>query len=44
MAPWTSETLREVYIRLLERDVEFVVIGGQAVNLRRLSQDEENIS
>jgi hypothetical protein len=33
MASWTSETLREVYIRLLERDVEFVVIGGQAVNL-----------
>jgi hypothetical protein len=33
MASWTSETLKAVYARLLERDVEFVVIGGQAVNL-----------
>jgi hypothetical protein len=33
MASWTSETLKGVYARLLERDVEFVVIGGQAVNL-----------
>jgi hypothetical protein len=33
MAFWTSETLRAVYIRLLEREVDFVVIGGQAVNL-----------
>ena len=33
MASWTSETLKDVYARLLERDVEFVVIGGQAVNV-----------
>ena len=33
MACWTSETLKGVYARLLERDVEFVVIGEQAVNL-----------
>jgi hypothetical protein len=33
MASWTSETLKDVYARLLERDVEFVVIGGQAINL-----------
>jgi hypothetical protein len=33
MPSWTSETLKDVYARLLERDVEFVVIGGQAVNL-----------
>jgi hypothetical protein len=33
MASWTSETLKDVYTRLLERNVEFVVIGGQAVNL-----------
>ena len=43
MASWTSETLRAVYIRLLERDVEFVVIGGQAVNLwsRHYSQHSD---
>jgi hypothetical protein len=33
MASWTSETLKGVYTRLLESGVEFVVIGGQAVNL-----------
>jgi hypothetical protein len=43
MASWTSEALRAVYIRLLERDVEFVVIGGQAVNLwsRHYSQQSD---
>jgi len=43
MASWTSETLREVYVRLLEREVEFVVIGGQAVNLwsRHYSQQSD---
>lgn len=33
MRAWTSESLREIYVRLLQNEVEFVVIGGQAINL-----------
>ena len=33
MSLWSSEDLGDLYVRLLEAGVEFVVIGGQAVNL-----------
>lgn len=33
MADWSNSDLAEVYCRLLEAGVDFVVVGGQAVNL-----------
>ena len=33
MAAWTSSELAEVFRRLVEAGVDFVVVGGQAVNL-----------
>ena len=33
MAAWSSSDLREIYRRLLDANVEFVVVGGQAINL-----------
>ena len=33
MRAWTSESLRKIYVRLLQNEVEFWVIGGQPINL-----------